>query len=253
MTNLRITAALIRRSFNEIFRVPAAAIPGLFAPAIFMIGLSGVFGAAALLPGFSADTFRTFILPVGLLQGAGFTGAATGVNLARDIEQGLFDRLLLAPVPRTLLLFGLVASACLRSLMPGAVLLAIGVSLGVTWPGAAGLLLAIFFTAGFAAIAACWGSFVALKAKTQSAAPMMQSVTFASLLLSSAYAPEPLLTPWLQDISSFNPVNYMLEGVRQGFVGEISWSTTWHGLAAFSATVAVLGFFAVRALLRMNR
>ena len=34
------------------------------------------------------------------MQGAGFTGAATGVNLARDIEQGWFDRLLVSPAPR---------------------------------------------------------------------------------------------------------------------------------------------------------
>src|SRR3712207_7706798 len=60
---------------------------------IFMIGLSGVFGKAAQLPGFDATDFRTFIVPVGMLQGAGFTGAATGVNLARDIEDRKSTRL----------------------------------------------------------------------------------------------------------------------------------------------------------------
>src|SRR3712207_9264621 len=81
---------------------------------IFMIGLSGVFGKAAQLPGFDATDFRTFIVPVGMLQGAGFTGAATGVNLARDIEQGWFDRLLVGPAPRTVLLTGIVGSAALQ-------------------------------------------------------------------------------------------------------------------------------------------
>ena len=57
------------------------------------------------------------------MQGAGFTGAATGVNLARDIEQGWFDRLLVSPAPRPVLLAGLVISASLRSLIPAAVLL----------------------------------------------------------------------------------------------------------------------------------
>ena len=69
-------------------------------PTIFMLGLSAVFGAGgATCRGFGdATTSGPFIVPVGLLQGAGFTGAATGVNLARDIEQGWFDRLLVAPV-----------------------------------------------------------------------------------------------------------------------------------------------------------
>src|SRR3954471_2504136 len=89
--HVRVVRALTRRALNEILRVPGGAVPGVLAPTIFMIGLSGVFGAAANLEAFSGDVgtdFRTFIVPVGMLQGAGFTGAATGVNLARDIEGG---------------------------------------------------------------------------------------------------------------------------------------------------------------------
>ena len=77
--NLRVILALSRRALNEVLRVPGAAIPGILAPTIFMIGISGVFGAAASLPQFEGDVgtdFRTFIIPVGMLQGAGFTGAA---------------------------------------------------------------------------------------------------------------------------------------------------------------------------------
>ena len=39
-----------------------------------------------------------------MLQAAGFTGAAAGVNLARDVEQGRLDRLLVTPAPRWVLL-----------------------------------------------------------------------------------------------------------------------------------------------------
>ena len=71
-----------------------------------------------------------------MLQGAGFTGAATGVNLARDIEQGWFDRLLASPAPRPVLLAGLVLSASLRSLIPATVLLAVGFAIGRRLAGA---------------------------------------------------------------------------------------------------------------------
>ena len=71
-----VVGALVRRALNEILRVPGAAIPGVLAPTIFMIGLSAVFGEAAQLRGFEADSFREFIVPVGMLQGAAFTGAA---------------------------------------------------------------------------------------------------------------------------------------------------------------------------------
>ena len=92
-------------------RVPGAAIPGVLAPTIFFLGLTSVFGSLTNLDGFGTDSYESFIIPVSLLQGAGFTGAATGVNLARDIEQGWFDRLLASPASRPALLAGLVFSA----------------------------------------------------------------------------------------------------------------------------------------------
>ena len=73
--------------------------------------------------------------PVGLLQGAGFTGAATGVNLARDIELGWFDRLLASPAPRPVLLAGTVLSASLRALMPMTLLLIVGLVARRRLPG----------------------------------------------------------------------------------------------------------------------
>ena len=140
--DLATVRVLIRRASNEILRVPGAAIPGVLAPTIFFLGLTSVFGSLTELTGFDTDSYQSFILPVSLLQGAGFTGAATGVNLARDIEQGWFDRLLASPAPRPALLAGMVLSASLRSLIPAAVLLAVGFAVGVDWPGFGGLLLA---------------------------------------------------------------------------------------------------------------
>ncbi|HEY4097781.1 MAG TPA: hypothetical protein VGM33_19820, partial [Baekduia sp.] len=133
--SLAVVRALVVRALNEITRVPGAAVPGVLAPTIFLIGLSGVFGEAAHLPGFDATDFRSFIVPVGLLQGAAFTGAATGVNLARDIERGWFDRLMVCPMPRTTILIGIVASAALRALLPATFLLIVAFCIGVGFPG----------------------------------------------------------------------------------------------------------------------
>jgi hypothetical protein len=113
--SLAIVAALMTRAKNELLRVPAAAIPGVLAPTIFFLGLNGVFGALTDLRGFTTDTYVSFIVPVSMLQGAGFTGAATGVNLARDIEQGWLDRLLVCPAPRWVLLTGTVLAASART------------------------------------------------------------------------------------------------------------------------------------------
>jgi ABC-2 type transport system permease protein len=251
--NIRVIQALSRRGLNELVRVPGASIPGVLAPTIFLVGLSGVFGAAAQLPGFDATDFRTFIVPVGMLQGAGFTGAATGVNLARDIERGWFDRLLTGPSPRGVLLTGIVGSACLRSLIPAAFLVLVAALLGATPVSFPAFLLAIPLVMAFAAAMACWGAIIALRFGTQQAAPLMQSVAFASLLLSTAYAPKELLAPWLQTIATINPVTYILEGVRQAYVYGLGWERTWQAVVAATLLVGVLGYGATKLMQRVGR
>jgi ABC-2 type transport system permease protein len=250
--DLRMIGALMRRGLNEILRVPGGAIPGVLAPTIFMLGLSAAFGNAAQLPDFTADDFRTFIVPVGMLQGAGFTGAATGVNLARDIEQGWFDRLMLAPARRPVLLAGVVASACLRCLLPASFLLVVAFALGVDWPGVGALVLAALLVMGLAAAAACYATVLALRLRTQQAAPLMQVGTFASILFTTAYVPRELLADWLRAIADVNPVTHVLEGVRQGFVGEVTWAATWPALLAVIGLVAIFGTLAVRGMRRQG-
>jgi ABC-type multidrug transport system permease subunit len=248
--NLRTVAALTRRAANELLRVPGAAIPGVLAPTIFFLGLFAVFGNLTLLPGFTSSSYQSFLIPISLLQGAGFTGAATGVNLARDIEEGWFDRLLLSPAPRPVLLAGLVLSASLRSLIPAAVLLTVGFALGVHWPGLDGLVIALLIVMGMGTIAACWGAAIALRFRSQSAAPLMQAGMLLLILTTSSYAPLALLTGWLQTVARYNPVTQIVEAARQGFVGSVTWGDTWPGLVALAGLLALLSALALRGMRR---
>jgi ABC-2 type transport system permease protein len=248
--NLEMISALVRRAANELLRVPGAAIPGVLAPTIFFLGLTAVFGNLTLLPGFDTDSYQSFLLPVSLMQGAGFTGAATGVNLARDIEQGWFDRLLVSPAPRPVLLAGLVVSASLRSLIPAAVLLVVGLAMGAHWPGPGGLAVAILVVMGMGTLAALWACSLALKFKSQSAAPLMQAGMFVLILTTTAYAPLALLTGWLHTVAEYNPATQILETARQGFVGGVTWGDTWPGLLALAGFLALLTALALRGMRR---
>ena len=248
--SLATIGALVRRARNELLRVPGAAIPGVLAPTIFFLGITAVFGNLTHLPGFTTDRYQSFLIPLSLLQGAGFTGAATGVNLARDIEQGWFDRLLAAPVPRWAILAGMVSSAALRSLIPATALLAVGFSIGVHWPGLGGLLLALVLVMGMGVVAACWGTMLALRYRSQSAAPLMQAGMFILILTTTAYAPLALLTGWLHTVATYNPATQILDASRQGFIGGVTWGDTWPGLLALAGLLAVLTAFALRGMRR---
>jgi ABC-type multidrug transport system permease subunit len=248
--NLATIAALMARAKNELLRVPGAAIPGVLAPTIFFLGLNGVFGALTHLRGFTTGSYESFIVPVSMLQGAGFTGAAAGVNLARDMEQGWVDRLLVSPAPRWVLLAGTVLAASARALIPATFVLVIALLLGASWPGIDGLLIAYLMVAAMAAVAACWGSGLALRFKSQSAAPLMQSGMMALVLLTTAYAPLLLLQPWMRSVAEVNPATHVIEAARQGFVAGVSWAETWPGVVALLALLVVLGAWALREMRR---
>jgi len=248
--NLATIGAMMVRARNELLRVPGAAIPGVLAPTIFFLGLNGVFGALTQLSGFSTGSYEAFIVPVSMLQGAGFTGAAAGVNLARDYEAGWVDRLLVSPAPRWVILAGTVLAASARALIPGTFVFIIALLLGAGFPGIEGTIVCFVMVAAMAAVAACWGSFLALRFKSQSAAPLMQSGMMALVMLTPAYAPIALLQGWLRKVAEVNPVTHVIEAARQGFVASVTWSDTWPGLLALAGLLLVLGGLALREMRR---
>ena len=251
-----VAGALWRRSLNEVLRVRGALLPATVAPVVFMLGMSGQFTRLTGLEGFPTDSYLSWIVPLSCLQGAGFAGAATGSNLARDIEQGWFDRLLVSPVPRPLLLIGPVLGAVTRALVPTATVLAVGLALGVELTGGlVGLLALVAASVGFCIAAALWAIFMALTFRTQQAGPLMQQGVFLAVFLSTAYTPEVLLRGWLAGVAHWNPVTHVLELARQATVVGIapSFEHTVPGLLALLGMVTALGGLVLLGLRRMGR
>jgi ABC-2 type transport system permease protein len=136
--------------------------------------------------------------------------------------------------------------------IPISFLLIVGFAFGVHFPGVAGLVLAILLGVGFAAIAASWGITLALRFKTPSAAPLMQAGIFMAVLFTSSYAPLALTTGWLHTVATYNPVRFIIEAARQGFVGDLTWSDTWPGLLALAGLTVLMTTVALRGLERAN-
>jgi ABC-type multidrug transport system permease subunit len=253
---MSVALVLWRRSLNEVLRVRGALLPATVAPVIFMLGITGQFGRLTGLDAFPTESYLSWIVPLSCLQGAGFAGAATGANLARDIEQGWFDRLLVAPVPRPLLVVGPILGAVTRCLVPATVVLIVGLAIGADLTGGIyGLFCLYLACAGFCACAALWGIFMAVTFRTQQAGPLMQQGVFLAVFLSTAYTPEVLLRGWLSDAAHYNPVTHVLELARQATVSGIepSFAHTWPGVVALLGMAAVLGALALGGLHRMGR
>jgi ABC-type multidrug transport system permease subunit len=253
---LAVAFVLWRRSLNEVTRVRGALLPATIAPLIFLLGMTGQFGRLTGLEGFPTDSYLSWVVPLSCLQGAGFAGAATGANLARDIEQGWFDRLLVAPVPRPVLVIGPILGAVTRAMVPTTVVLVVGLLLGAELTGGILGIAALYVAAaGFCVVAGLWGVFMAVTFRTQQAGPLMQQGVFLAVFLSTAYTPEVLLRGWLAEAAHLNPVTYVLELGRQATVAGIEPSAahTWPGLVALLGLAVGLGALALFGLRRMGR
>lgn len=260
MTSARYTAsvglALWQRALMEVSRVRGGLFPATIAPMIFLFGTSGQFDRLSGLPGFPADNYLSWIVPLSCIQAAGFAGGAVGANLARDIEQGWFDRLLTSPAPRPMLLVGPTLAAMTRALAPATIILTAGLIAGARLTGGIPGLLALYVgVVWMCGVAALWGCALALWTGTQQVGPLIQNGVFISIFLTTAYTPQPLLTGWLATFAAYNPVTYVLEMVRQATVSGIepSWANTWPGLLALLGMTIVLGWFALNRLRRIGR
>jgi ABC-2 type transport system permease protein len=232
-----------RRSALRTFRQPAQIIPSLIFPLMLLaINASGL-QRVTQLPGFPTDSFVTFALAIPFLQGALFGVINSGTDMARDIETGFLNRLALTPLRGWALLVGLLTGSLILGLVQAVAFLIVGAAVGAHFAaGFAGVLvivaLSMLITLGFGAL----GLVVALRTGSGEAVQGMFPVFFVFLFLSSMSLPRNLIqTDWFRTVATYNPVSYLLEGIRSLLV------TGWDaealalgfGIAAAIAVIAM--------------
>jgi ABC-2 type transport system permease protein len=230
-----------RRSVLRTLRQPAQVVPSVVFPIMLLAINSSGLQRVTRLPGFPTHSYLTFALAIPFMQGALFSIMNAGTDLARDIETGFLNRLALTPLRGAALLTGLLAGALVLGLLQATTFLLVGVTAGAHFAaGVPGVLvifaLSLLITLGFGSI----GLFVALRTGTGEAVQGMFPVFFVFLFLSSMSLPRDLIqTDWFRRVATYNPVSYLIEGVRSLLV------TGWDGEAlglgfGIAAAIAVI-------------
>jgi ABC-2 type transport system permease protein len=208
--------AVGRRSITRTLRQRALIIfPMLFPLILFAINGSAL-SAATKIPGFPPVSYRAFLLAVPFMQGALFVAVTAGVDLARDIESGFFNRLALTPLRGSALLAGQLAGGVAVAGLQSIVYLLVGIAAGVDIASGVGgalvlLVLSMLIAFGFAGV----GAFIALRSGSGEAVQAIFPLLFVTLFLSSSSLPRPLLrVQWFHDVATYNPVSYLIEGMR---------------------------------------
>jgi ABC-2 type transport system permease protein len=242
---------MARRSILQTLRQPAQVVPPIVFPLMLMAINVGGLDAATKLPGFPSDTYLDFAIAVPFVQGALFAMMNAGSALARDVETGFIKRLAMTPMQRTALLFGHLGGVLVVALASSIVYLAAGFAAGMEFEaGPAGiavlLVLAMLIALGFAAL----GAYVGLRTGSGEAVQGFFPLFFVALFLSSMSLPRPLIEQeWFRTIATWNPVSYLLEGVRSFVI------TGWDEVAlargfGVAIAIAVIALAAASAALR---
>jgi ABC-2 type transport system permease protein len=214
---------LARRSLLQTLRQPAMVVPSIVFPLVLVAVASGGLDAATGLPGFPADSYLDFIIAVPFIQGPLFAMMNAGSALARDVETGFLKRLAMTPMQRAALLIGQLAGVMTVAFLSSLVYLIVGFVFGMhIESGALGVLVLLLLALVIALAFAALGALVGLRSGSGEAVQGFFPLFFVLLFLSSMYLPRPLIEQdWFRTIATYNPVSYLIEGVRSLIV--IGW------------------------------
>jgi ABC-2 type transport system permease protein len=238
------------RSIRAVPREIEFVVPALVVPVFFY-----AINIGALEPLAEAGTgidFKAFQLPVAITFAV--TGLSRASALVTDIQNGYFDRLLMTPIRRLSLLLGLMMADLFLIITLSIPVVIMGFIVGVRFEtGFLGVLL-------FILMAGLWGlAFtgfpyaIALKTGNPAAVNTSFILFFPFMFLTTSFLPMDVLSGWLQTIARWNPVTYLLAGMRSLLYG--GWDAYdialgFLSIAMVGAVSMTLAFAALRGRLK---
>ena len=229
---LRDVVSIAGRALRAVPREPEAIIPPVFIALFFFVVNIGTLQhlTQSHIKGFDN---KAFMLPTAILLGV--TGVSRAGSLVTDIQDGYLDRLLLTPVRRLAILTGHmvadVAIAC--ALMVPIIGLALGLGVRPA-AGPVGVVLFLLMGCLWSLAFAGFGYAIALKTGNPAAVNSSFLLFFPFLFMTSSYVPRSQLSGWLSVIATWNPVTYVLEGLRSLVTLGWQWASLGKALLAIT-------------------
>lgn len=243
-------AAIWYRDVLRTVRNIGVVISALLIPSIFLASFYGVFAHAAEALGFD---YASFLLPAGLLQALIFTAGGSALAFARDAEGGVHDRIKTLPVSTSSIIVGRLLADITRFTWSGAVVVIVALLLGAKLPSDAKnlvLWLLLFYVMTIVVCAAVDALSLSSKHPV-STAMVVQSLTIAVVMFSTAYVPGIVLTGAIGKAAQHMPFSSMLDTARALQAGVEAGRDGWLSIA-WLALFGVLAIWGLARNLRRN-
>jgi ABC-2 type transport system permease protein len=202
---------IARRALRSLVREPEFLGPALFFPVFFyVINIGALQDVAERLPGLD---YKAFEVPMAIIFAV--TGVSRASVLVLDVQNGYLDKLLVTPVRRSTLLLGMMVADIVLVFSLSVLVVAMGLLVGVRFEtGLLGILV-------FLLVSSAWGMAftgvpytVALRTGNPAAVNSSFLLFFPFLFLTSAFVPVEAMTGWMEAVAKWNPVTYLLDGLR---------------------------------------
>lgn len=190
-------------------------------PLFFLVILGSGF-RGAIMPGMAGD-YMYFLAPGIVAMAILFSSMFTGISVLWDKQFGFLQEVLVAPVRRFSIIFGRTLGGATTALIQGMIILVIALALGIQPASIPGLLLTVVFMVLIAFTAVGFGLVMATKMEDFHGFQVIITLVFMPLFfLSSAFFPiatNTELPGFLVTASFFNPLFYMVDGIRGSLTG----------------------------------
>jgi ABC-2 type transport system permease protein len=184
-----------------------------------------------------------------MMQSMMLAGNSGGIAFAVDIEMGFTDRLFAAPIPRFAIVLGRLAGTAALGLFAAIWFLAIGLIFGAEIEGGVlGALLATALITASALAVGGIGAAIALRTGSASVVQGLFPLVLVVLFLSSAFFPENLMIEPAKTIAEYNPLSFIVEGVREPIISGIDATHTLEAVAAIAGIIIIGLILSARAL-----
>jgi len=246
MNALKDTWYISLRDIRTRLRMPVFLFMSMAQPILFLLLFPQIFksvGGAMFSGGIS---YLQFFMPAILVMTGLFSAVFSGMGTIMDIDTGILSRMSATPVTRVSIILGRVIATVVVLLVQAAIIMVIGVIMGVDIvTGVGGALLALVIIGLLGMGISAFSNGMALLVKRQETLMATTNLlTLPLMFLSTMMMPEELLPGWLQTVTNFNPVDYTIVSVRSLVLEGYIWSDLWPAFAVLGGIAVVMIIFA---------
>jgi ABC-2 type transport system permease protein len=238
---LHDTALIYGRYLRQSLRSRFALLFGVLMPLLYLLFFGPLLTDLPL--GGKGSSWQ--VLVPGLLLQLGLFGASfAGFSIIIEKSQGVVERMRVTPVSRLALLLGRVLRDATVFVFQAVLLVLAALVMGLRAP-LPGVLIGFAFVGLLTVSLASLSYALAMKVRTpQEFGPAINAMTMPMMLLSGLMLPMTLGPTWLDVLSHFVPFRYLVDAVRDAYVGSYATTPMLYGVLvaiAFAALAVTVG------------